>query len=753
MENVLSSKNVYFTIDPESRVIDIPKGFSVVGVESDKESKRIVFKAPKIVGNDFDLSAADIVINYINANGEVDQNNVENIVVDVDIVTFDWIPTEKVTRYEGNVNFVVSASVSSAGLITNRWNTTIAKVQCLDGIEVHVTPDEEEKARDILQQLVDEATNQINKKTAEALASIPDDYTQIQEDINLLSDEITNLNENAIEYNENVDYLVENNVWKKEIIKKYIQGMFAVESQKITFGDSKVYVRSEYIDITQYDVGTEFTLIVPEGFKAIVYQIDSNTGTYSDGTNMGGYKTENYDFVRLVGKNYILMEVAKVDNSEITPESCPVKIYTKIKPGFIEEIENITNKAKESASGKYWKTSEDGASFSDLTGDEVTEAIGFFPANKKDLNDFKNNFEEKVTDKNLFDENTAKDGYINEAGELVTGVFDWKTSNLILTEPGAQYCLSAVTSPGGNDRGRIKFFFLNGYDDKGNFKNQLGVTVDSPYTIPDGVYGITFSYHSDSYYDLQLEKGYTFTDFEPFKKTLLIKNSEYVEKQNTNLFPFLSKRWAVFGDSLTEKNYRAKYSYYDYISEELGIKIVNYGVGGTGYKKGEDNANAFYQRMQNINPDDFDFLTIFGSQNDGDITIGTPTDTGTDTIGGCVNTTIDKFYEIAPFKPIGIVAPCPWFNSNPDGSGNTSEYMEQYTDLLQSICKIRGIPFMDLRHESGLRPWDAKFREEYYVEPNEDETGVYEDNGTHPNSKGHRVFLYPKFREFVKKLI
>ena len=43
--------------------------------------------------------------------------------------------------------------------------------------------------------------------------------------------------------------------------------------------------------------------------------------------------------------------------------------------------------------------------------------------------------------------------------------------------------------------------------------------------------------------------------------------------------------WAVFGDSITEYNFRAKYHYFDYVAKDLSLNIINLGVSGTGYKE------------------------------------------------------------------------------------------------------------------------------------------------------------------------
>lgn len=210
--------------------------------------------------------------------------------------------------------------------------------------------------------------------------------------------------------------------------------------------------------------------------------------------------------------------------------------------------------------------------------------------------------------------------------------------------------------------------------------------------------------------------------------------------------PYNGVIWACVGDSMTEANSCAKKHYFDYIAEEFGFIPMNYGVGGTGYAADMANNRAFFQRIPNIS-EPFDVLTIFGSVNDlsSGLNLGTYEDTGTTTIGGCINTTLDAFYTLAPFKKIGIISQPPSVGTANNGH-LVGTNAEAYTELLEQICKNRGIPFLDLFHCSGLKPWDSDYREEYY---NED--GV-QDTGVHPNSKGQKQ-LATKIREFIKTVI
>ena len=218
-----------------------------------------------------------------------------------------------------------------------------------------------------------------------------------------------------------------------------------------------------------------------------------------------------------------------------------------------------------------------------------------------------------------------------------------------------------------------------------------------------------------------------------------INNYPILNTQSTYTDPLKGKKWVVFGDSLTEKNSRATKNYHDYVAKSTGINVVNMGVSGTGYKRQEENNRAFYQRILNI-PKDTDIVTIFGSGNDLSQTLGTPTDTGTDTICGCMHQTIQNLFSVIPGVRVGIVLPCPWGYYPPSNKENK---MALYCDALKEIAEYYSIPVLDLYHGSNLRPWDDTFRDLYYKR---------DDGGrVHPDEDGHAL-LANKFEMFIRSL-
>ena len=190
-------------------------------------------------------------------------------------------------------------------------------------------------------------------------------------------------------------------------------------------------------------------------------------------------------------------------------------------------------------------------------------------------------------------------------------------------------------------------------------------------------------------------------------------------------------KWGAMGDSFTDpvtlSGQDDTRNYVDLIMEKTGISVINYGKSGSGYKAREAQSEAFYQVALTVDSD-LDVITIFGSGNDQNwVTleqIGTARDTGTTTLCGCMNTAIDNLISVNPLVRIGLITPTPWRNYPPDST--TAEWMKIYSERIVEVAALRGIPCLDLYHDSNLRPWNDDALAALYI-----------DNG-HPNTEGHK---------------
>lgn len=157
-------------IDPDTREIEIPDTYQLLGVESDEKVERLEFQCPKIVGDNIDLSQLQIRINYQNASAQKDQYIVDDVAQAGDNITFSWLLSRKVTQYRGTVQFIVCAvKVNDDATITNEWNTTLAQAQVLQGLEVDA-PEPSEEQSDVIAQLM----QMVQDTSAQAVQAVQD---------------------------------------------------------------------------------------------------------------------------------------------------------------------------------------------------------------------------------------------------------------------------------------------------------------------------------------------------------------------------------------------------------------------------------------------------------------------------------------------------------------------------------------------------------------------------------------------------
>lgn len=182
--------------------------------------------------------------------------------------------------------------------------------------------------------------------------------------------------------------------------------------------------------------------------------------------------------------------------------------------------------------------------------------------------------------------------------------------------------------------------------------------------------------------------------------------------------PFKGKKWAVFGDSISQPNTDGLDKYYNYIATNLGMEVTSYAVGGSGYFKGSSvtgyGENNIIDKLTNAS-EGYDIISFMAGVNESSLTMGTPTDaTPTDeptTLCGAVRKAIELAIEKYPTAQIFLITPTP-------GTGNNATTQQgnlnTYANNQMEIAKIYNIPCIDLFHASGLRPWNADNAAAYY---------------------------------------
>lgn len=193
--NLISEESDICTIDAKTRAIFVPSTIVVGGVQSDKNAERIKFSCPKIVGDNLDLSKFSVRINFENVSSVdfnvsiKDQYICDDVAVDGENVTFSWLIGRNAARYMGTVRFIVCAvKTDSDSNISVEWNTAIAEVPVLEGIEID-QPQIGQEEKDVINQLLELTKN----TSAEAVQNVNSAKEQAIKDIQSVSQPDTTL--------------------------------------------------------------------------------------------------------------------------------------------------------------------------------------------------------------------------------------------------------------------------------------------------------------------------------------------------------------------------------------------------------------------------------------------------------------------------------------------------------------------------------------------------------------------------------
>lgn len=338
---------------------------------------------------------------------------------------------------------------------------------------------------------------------------------------------------------------------------------------------------------------------------------------------------------------------------------------------------------------------------------------------------------------NLIDISKVKEGYgyTNSIGyppTLVTQAGYNAIDDIIPCEAGETYTVNWLYGAIGiydSDIKRIQHLYID--------------SIPKTFIIPDGGCYMTLFGGSGRMTDIMLIKGDTLP-----KKYVPYSIFDIETKKSNNLYGI---KWCAFGDSLTDSETLASESsgtknYVDYVAESLGLSVTNCGKGGTGYLK----STNFMSRVDTI-PTDTETLTVFGSFNDYEYIsnqLGALGDTGTDTLYGAMYNFINGVYTRCPDVVMGIITPTKWGYLSEQKDALASALCDSYVNALIETAGKWSIPVLDLYHESGLRPWDTNFAQNYYRDDNGDGTA----NTVHPLDIAHKRFIAPKVENFIKQI-
>ena len=211
--------------------------------------------------------------------------------------------------------------------------------------------------------------------------------------------------------------------------------------------------------------------------------------------------------------------------------------------------------------------------------------------------------------------------------------------------------------------------------------------------------------------------------------------------------PLTGLKWAVIGDSITEKNFRTNKNYHDYVAEAVGgMTVLNYGQSGNGW-----NHRANVPQTITSNPD---IITVFLGTNDFGIAareFGEFKDgAGTTTVCGSIELLLTNLVNSFPTKRLGILLPLPRYNSYGIDGGTPNSFgytLRQVSEMIVKYANHFGIPYLDLYNASGLAVYNSISNSYYFTYP-----GATAPDGVHPNDLGHQL-IARKIKKFLEEIV
>lgn len=405
-DGLITPVNDIFTINPETRVIEVPESERLFGVIFDKDVEKKYFKCPKIVGNNIDLSKHKIYVVYQKANesittvmGEVGKYWCEDAKVDEtgDYIEFSWLLSGNVLEEQGFIAFKVVAvyTDTETGELKTRWNTVpsigLVRFTLSDGEEIT------EQYADVISQLLSRMDAVEDIATPEAMQGYVEAYLKqhpVELD-NTLTDSKKAAPANLVgQLKEDLGNFKINNVAGKSVLleqsisKKYVY--FNTQYKLLGFGNNEYNTCKIY----KIEKNKKYYLIAygknNEGYPLAVFAdnlIEEGTTAYTDyilgeenSLSMNNLsfraKTDGYMYVNAINASCGLFENLAISESE--ENSYKMQNAKKYKLSTYGEFQKLDIDVKEGALFDVLSKSEkayDGCRYTILENDNTLDTI------------------------------------------------------------------------------------------------------------------------------------------------------------------------------------------------------------------------------------------------------------------------------------------------------------------------------------------------------------------------------------------
>ena len=168
----------------DDRTITVPDELKHIAVQGDHNIETVTFDCPRY-WDEHDFSQMKVYITYMRVDGFIDSYRTKNLRIseeDDTRILFDWTISGNVTKVSGNLSFLVYIESTSANPCWHsRLNQQMVVDEGLSATEQILRAPESIEA--VLAQTtadyISAAKAEIEGKTAQSLASIPEDYTTV----------------------------------------------------------------------------------------------------------------------------------------------------------------------------------------------------------------------------------------------------------------------------------------------------------------------------------------------------------------------------------------------------------------------------------------------------------------------------------------------------------------------------------------------------------------------------------------------
>ena len=198
-----------------------------------------------------------------------------------------------------------------------------------------------------------------------------------------------------------------------------------------------------------------------------------------------------------------------------------------------------------------------------------------------------------------------------------------------------------------------------------------------------------------------------------------------------------SSTWYVIGDSISDTALIPQRKYMTVLGEAFSnVTITNVGKDGSHFTNKTTGYSTFASLLDKLPSTAPDVVTVFGGVNDfiQSCTIGTTGSTDTTTFYGAVKGLVSNIKtkysssKIIFILPLNMTAGV--FSTNSDGTNSSGNTLQDYRDVINSVCTDNNIAVIDLHSDSELQP------------------NLISSDGLHPNQDGHAL-LASKLRASI----